>query len=269
MNEPIYCKTTLQHFSLEGPTPLAVDIHNARASTREFSVWANGFEKVHIRSSVSDWNDPKDIEKSHYQEISNWARDFTGCDKVLFFPAIVRNPDAALKSNDYAPIEFAHSDYTEQYVDMIRDTEHPYHAILKPSMVRARLSAEQLIDAKRVLTLQLWRNTGPQLMDHPLALCDATTVPRSQLSAFRVESYGGVEAQFDSFVMSPPAENVANDWYCYPEMEKDEVLLFRAFDSDCVTTGAPFWTPHTAFRDPRSANSPRSSIEMRAICIFL
>jgi len=152
---------------------------------------------------------------------------------------------------------------------VIRDIEHPYHSILKPSMSRAGVSAQQLIKARRVLTLQLWRNTGPSLMDHPLALCDATTVARSQLSTFRVESYGGVEAQFDSFVLSPPSEEMSNDWYCYPEMSNDEVLLFRAFDSDCLENGAPFWTPHTAFRDPHSSNKSRSSVEMRATCLFL
>ena len=269
MKEPIYCQTTLHHFSVEGPKPLTVDIHNARESTRNFSVWDNGFEITEIPSVVKDWNEPTNIDSHHYAEIDDWARAFTGCDKVLFFPAIVRSPEAAQESSDYAPIEFAHSDYTEQYAEMVRDNEHPYPAILQPSMLRAGLSAAQLKKAKRILTLQLWRNTGPQLMDHPLALCDATTVPRSQLSAFRVESYGGVEAQFDSLVMSPPTEDTINNWYCFPEMEKDEVLMFRAFDSGCVATGAPFWTPHTAFRDPRSSGNPRSSVEMRAICIFL
>jgi len=269
MKKPIYCQTTLNHFTAEGPAPLTVDIHNARESTNTLSVWNNGFEIVEIPSVVNDWNDAKNIEENHYAEINDWARNFTGCDKVLFFPAITRSPAAEQQSSDYAPIEFAHSDYTEQYADMIRDAQHPYHAILQPSMTRAGLSAEQLSQAKRILTLQLWRNTGTKLMDHPLALCDATTVPRSQLSEFRVERYGGVEAQFDSFVMSRPADGTANDWYCYPQMEKQEVLLFRAFDSDCVDKGTPFWTPHTAFRDPHSSSNPRSSVEMRAICIFL
>ena len=268
MEEPTYCNSNLHHWSSSGPTPLAVKIRNARESNRTFSVWNNGFECVNIPSRVNNWNDAQDIEKNHYAEIKDWATAFTGCDEVLFFPAIIRNPAAAQKSSDYAPIEFAHSDYTEQYGDMIRDREHPYHSVLQPSMSRAGLSADRLFEAQRVLTLQLWRSTGPRLMDHPLALCDATTVPRSQLSTFRVESYGGVETQFDSLVMSLPSADQENHWYCYPEMEEDEVLLFRAFDSDCVATGSPFWTPHTAFRDPHSSNVPRSSVEMRAICIF-
>jgi len=269
MQDPLYCSSTLHHFSTDGPIPLTVDILNARKSKRAFSVWDQGFECAHMPSIVTDWTDRSAINSNHYAEISDWARTFTGCDKVLFFPAIIRNPTAAQQSSDYAPIEFAHSDYTEAYADMIKDSEHPYHAILQPFMESAHLSLDQLAHARRILTLQLWRNVGAKLMDHPLAVCDATTVPRAQLTEFRVESYGGIEAQFDSFVMAPPAENDANNWYCYPEMDEDEVLIFRAFDSDRATTGQPFWTPHSAFRDPNSKDTPRSSIEMRAICIFL
>jgi len=269
MKEPIYCNTALHHLSSEGASPIAVDIYDARQSKRQFSVWNNGFERVSLPSNVTDWTDKKSIEETHYTEISDWAREFTGCDKVLFFPAIVRSPATAKTSSDYAPIELVHSDYTEEYGDMIKDTTHPYHAILQPSMERASLSAERLSEAKRVLTLQLWRNVGPKLMDYPLAVCDATTVPRNQLTSFRVESYGGVKAQFDSLIMSPPATNEKNTWYCYPEMSIDEVLVFRAFDSERVATGQPFWTPHSAFRDPHSSKVPRSSVEMRAICIYL
>ena len=62
----------------------------------------------------------------------------------MFFPAILRTPSAAKKDSDYAPIEFAHSDYTEGYADMIKDRDHPYHAILKPYMAQEDLSADDL-----------------------------------------------------------------------------------------------------------------------------
>ena len=268
MNEPIYCTTHLHHLSPEGAVPVGVDIGDARASERQFSFWTNGFECRRIPSSVTDWSDQQSIDSRHYAEIRNWSREFTECDKVLFFPAILRTPSAAKKDSDYAPIEFAHSDYTEGYADMIKDCDHPYHAILKPYMAQEALSDEDLKKAKRVLTLQLWRNVGPALMDHPLAVCDATSVPRNQLSPFRVERYGGVESQFDSFVLTPPEPSIQNRWYCYKEMLEDEVLVFRAFDSECVEKGTPFWTPHSAFKDPHSSGIPRSSVEMRAICLY-
>ena len=48
-------------------------------------------------------------------------------------------------------------------------------------------------------------------------------------------------------------------------------VAFRAYDSDRVAKGEPFWTPHSAFVDPTvPADAPaRESLEMRAICLFL
>ncbi len=218
--------------------------------------------------AVTDWNDRDAIESWHYDEVRDWAVQSTGCDAVLFFPGLQRNPEAAALHPDYAPIEFAHSDYTESYLEMIADPEHPYHRVLQPSMVRAGVNSEQMQSLQRVLTLQLWRNTGPALMDHPMAFCDARSVARDQLTPLRVERYGGVETQFDAFALLNTAALAHNRWYTFPEMSFDEVVVFRAFDSDCVASGAPFWTPHTAFRDPHSTGVPRRSIEMRAVCLF-
>ena len=53
-------------------------------------------------------------------------------------------------------------------------------------------------------------------------------------------------------------------------MTVDEVVLFRAYDSDRAQQGLPFWTPHTAFADPTAGDDApaRQSVELRAICMF-
>ena len=50
-----------------------------------------------------------------------------------------------------------------------------------------------------------------------------------------------------------------------------ELVALRAYDSDRVTSGERFWTPHTAFADPTVFPSApaRVSVQMRAICQFL
>ena len=192
----------------------------------------------------------------------------TGCNGVLFFPALLRNPQAQSQSEDFAPIQIAHSDYTEDYDAMIKDRSHPYHQVISPSMQRAGISEEQLVQCRRVLTLQLWRSTGERLVDYPIALCDSESVTREQLVPLRVEQYGGVETQFDAFGLLPPPAERENLWYTFPEMTNDEVLVFRAYDSDRVAHKLPFWTPHCAFHDQREGASPRHSVEMRAICLF-
>ena len=49
-----------------------------------------------------------------------------------------------------------------------------------------------------------------------------------------------------------------------------QVVAFRTYDSDRVADGRPYWTPHSAFRDPEVplGRPARSSIEARATCLF-
>ena len=56
-------------------------------------------------------------------------------------------------------------------------------------------------------------------------------------------------------------------WFYYPEMEKEEVLLFKVYDKK---EDGPRFVFHTAFSDPRTpANAlPRRSVEIRAIAFF-
>ena len=63
------------------------------------------------------------------------------------------------------------------------------------------------------------------------------------------------------------SHNDSHKWYFYPEMNKDEVLMFKTYDSD----EQPFIpTLHSAFDYPETPEgaSPRKSIEVRAVCFF-
>jgi len=59
---------------------------------------------------------------------------------------------------------------------------------------------------------------------------------------------------------SPP-----NRWFYVPDMQRDEALLLKCFDSE--TCGRARFTPHTAFDDrPRRMTSPpHESIELRTL----
>ena len=90
-----------------------------------------------------------------------------------------------------------------------------------------------------MLTLQLWRNVGSDVMDYPLAFCDGRSVARSELLPHIVETYGGVETRFESFlVMAPTAKPCPHKWYVFPWMQRDEAVVFRAFDSEFAAAGS-------------------------------
>ena len=57
-------------------------------------------------------------------------------------------------------------------------------------------------------------------------------------------------------------------WYYFPEMTREEVLIFKCFDSLC--DGRARFTAHGSFEDPNSPPNapPRESIEIRTFAFF-
>lgn len=64
------------------------------------------------------------------------------------------------------------------------------------------------------------------------------------------------------------AWNPAHEWYWFPEMARDEALVFKVYDSE--TDGRARFTAHSSFDDPESPDDapPRESIEARTIAFF-
>ena len=268
MEADIYCRTPI-NYAVDG-APVAVEVDILDGRTAKLPGWETcGFELLDAPSRVVDWQDSTAVEARHFDEVTELCRRLTSCSHVIFYPPLLRSPEGAVTHPDLAPIELVHSDYTESYRTMIENPAHPYHRILEPSMARAGITAETISAASRVLTLQLWRNIGEPDMDHPMCFCDCRTVPRDQLTPIHVARYGGLRTEFDAFADAPPRHH-EHKWYTFPGMTADEVVLFRAFDSQCIVRGQPFWTPHTSFRDPRQPADapPRRSLETRAICLF-
>ena len=263
-----YCRATLNYFDGEGLVPTEVEILDGRA-TGAWSWTAHGFELLRHVSALERWDDIT-VDSVHYEEIGALARELTGCDDVVYYPALLRSPETASASEDLAPVQLVHSDYTESYRQMLEDDDHPYRALIAPFLKTAGLTGEDIRKARRILTLQFWRNVGPERMDHPLAFCDGTSVPRESLSPILVPEYGGVPTGFESFAVAPPDPAHPPRWVTFPAMTRDEVVAFRAYDSERAATGKTFWTPHSAFADPNvPADAPaRVSLEMRAICLF-
>ena len=64
------------------------------------------------------------------------------------------------------------------------------------------------------------------------------------------------------------AHNPAHRWFYFPNMTRDEALVFKVFDSD-ASAGVRF-TAHTSFDDPTTKPDAkiRESIEMRALAFY-
>jgi len=262
-----FCRATLAYIPREDSASGEVAIYDGR--TADLPRWHEcGFELMKHASAVTDWSDDEEIARVHYAEISELARQQTGCDHALVTSHIKRSPEAAKKHSDYSPIRFVHSDFADSYGDLLRELYQSGDRA--EAAQRDGVSGDVVAEAKRLMILQFWRNIGPAKMDLPLAFCDARTVPRDEIRPIPVKNYAGSGFDFEALGIVAPAKPDDHRWFVFPEMQIDEVVAFRTYDSDMVATGEPYWTPHGAVRDPsvELGRPARSSIELRATCVF-
>ena len=261
------CRSTLNYV---GGGLTEVTIRDGRAA--DLPGWeVCGFERRDHASTVADWDDDEAITALHYPEMAALAKELSGCDHVLVFGHIKRNPAKAAEHGDLAPITLVHSDFADSYLDVIRGRYTSPGPEAERSLADAGLTGRDVEGARRTVVLQFWRNVGPAKMDLPLAFCDARTVPRPQIRAFPVTNYAGGGIDFEALGVVAPDDPDDHDWYWFDRLTADEVIAFRTFDTDRIGTDEPYWTPHSAFRDPEVelGRPSRSSIELRATCLYL
>jgi hypothetical protein len=121
--------------------------------------------------------------------------------------------------------------------------------------------AETLLK-RRFAIIQVWRAINKPIQANPLALADARSVaPEDLMVAER--RYPHRVGQTYRLRYNP-----AHRWFYFPEMRRDEALVFKVFDSE--KDGRARFTPHTSFDDPGLPpdSTPRQSIEARALAFF-
>lgn len=269
----LFCRATLNFAARNGvlmAEPVEVDIINARSV--ELPHWDTcGFELKSHASAVTNWSDDDEVAAIHHQEMEELARQMTGCYVALVSSHITRGPEQAQRHQDLAPISFVHSDFARGYDVLVRRSyAQPDREGAVRALARNGVTAADVADASRLVILQFWRNVGPPKMDFPLAFCDARTVTPGDARPIPVSDYAGSGVDFNALAVLGPVSQIPYRWYAYPELRPDEVVAFRTYDTALVDRGATWFTPHSAFRDPdvEVGRPPRSSIELRAVCLY-
>jgi hypothetical protein len=121
--------------------------------------------------------------------------------------------------------------------------------------------AEALL-AHRFAIIQVWRAINQPIQANPLALADAKSIEMDDLIVAE-RRYPHRVGQTYRLKYNPK-----HRWFYFPEMRRDEALVFKVFDSE--KDGRARFTPHTSFEDPTSPPNPRprQSIEVRAFAFF-
>ena len=102
-----------------------------------------------------------------------------------------------------------------------------------------------------------------------ISTVDAVTVQKMDVEPIKEYKPGHPLADENGFTVEiyQSMNSDSHKWYFYPKMNRDEVVMFKTYDSN----ENPFMpTLHSAFDDLscNSKVSPRESIEVRAICLF-
>lgn len=226
-----------------------VAIRDMRPLINTLSLERNGFVLLREPTSLGDPYNAAEVRRVYYSEAVAIVKRLTGARAVVAFGDVVRS-DRSGTPDGRQPSWGAHVDYNER---TIRDI---VTRLLDEAQAGRWLQG-------RILLVNLWRPLRP-VERTPLALCDASTVLERDLNASEIR--GGLNdpnrAALFGYNLSYDA---GHDWYYAPDMQPDECLAFKLYDSE---PGRVQWTAHTAFEDPsaRADAAPRESLEIRTIC---
>ena len=229
-----------------------VTIRNGRTATDSFDLERQGFSFLKYPTAVRDFTDRSEVESVYYPELEQLLLRETGAAKVVIFDHTIRIGDPekrdALGVRD--PVRNAHNDFTDESA---------------PQRVRDLLPADEAQErlGRRFTSINVWRPlTGPVKTD-PIAICEWGSIgDNDMIVARRVykDRVGGILNL---------SYNPGQRWYYFPEMERDEVILLKCFDSE--RDGRARWTAHAAFEDPDGNDRDlpaRESIEVRTLLFY-
>jgi hypothetical protein len=230
-------------------------IRDARAVQQNLSLDREGFVLAEHRSAVAGSHDLELLGRDYHAEMQEMLKSLTGARAVLpqRTGLLIRFGERSKEQGSAKPARFAHLDYTTEWA-------HRFVALVT-GWERASLPAY-----RRFAIYQTWRATSQPPQDNSLAICDGRTVRDRDTVEFDV-AIGPEEVPGNTFVSRVCYHNAAHEWYYFSNLTRDEVIVFKAFDSaipDALNAA------HTAFDDPSApANAvPRASVEARFIAFF-
>ena len=271
-----------------------VTIHNAREVTEgeRQSCNANGFELLHapLEQDGIDFFDHFDVASTYYGECARLVSEVTGAQAYAFDHNIrsasgqESHKRTAGDQRVQAPIHLVHGDYTlTSGPQRLRDLTRPpsvndtLRTVLPEgaSLIDEK-HAERVLNWGRFAIINVWRNiTETPVETHPLALCDGRSVEPQDLVVFEIHYQDRIGENY--FAKYSPS----HQWYYYPKMVRDEVLLIKQWDSDGVLArgeqadGVDVDAPctfsfHSAFDDPATPLDvpDRWSIEVRCMVVY-
>ena len=229
----------------------SVEVTNVRPTAAQLSLDVEGVAVRRSPSAVRDfWDEAQTLALGH-PEVAQLVRDVTGASRVVVFDHTRRKSSVQQGERGsrgaQPPASRAHVDQTvASGAQRIREI--------------MGAQAEGLL-RRRAAIINVWRPIHHVARAWPLALGDAGSIAPADLIATDLlfphrkgEIYG-------------VAYNPAQRWLYVPDLQPDEAILIKCWDSDAAVAR---FAPHTGFDDPTTPpdTPPRESIEYRTIAFF-
>ena len=260
------------------------------------TLWRSGFEmRPDPKKKHVDYYSEAEIVSAYYPECETLLREAVGgAARVVAFDHNVRcveGRDEGRRLNGgnavQGPASLVHGDYTAvsapRRLKLLGDAPKVNDVLQGSSVLPAEEVASALAGNRRWAFINVWRpiSTKP-VQEKPLACCDAASVSDESLLTFQIHYADRIGENYFAI------HEAAHDWYYFPQMTRDEVLLLLQWDSEgdfaraaqkgtkakseaaSPRGGRATFSLHSAFADPSSPpDAPsRESIEVRCVVIF-
>lgn len=255
----IYPPTSSIETSRPAASQQMVTMHDLRPNAEKYRLDECGFALHTSPSALTGFYDIPEVRARYYPEVEAAVRKFTGALVVIMFDHNVRSAARAARGelNVRLPAEQVHNDYTERS---------------GPKRKREILEAAGRTDLmdRHFAFVNLWRPIVGPVRDNPLGVCDVRSVQMKDLVETEIQHYGedNLAKPRHTGEIYSVRYNPAHRWFYVSEMQPDEVLLLKCYDSR--TDGRARFMPHTGFQNPTCPKDfvPRESIEARTLVVF-
>ena len=226
-------------------------ISDVTGEEEKYTLDGHGFQFYRMESNEKEFVDDHRVEAEYYPECEQLLKTVTGARRIHIFNHKVRRGPThwhhlGIKNlANRGPVTKTHVDQSYKGAEIRLRWELPEEA-------------DELVK-KRYQIINIWRPIKTIFKD-PVAVADANTVPDQDLvEAVMVENdYPGKQ-----WVVR---HNPAHRWYFKHQLNPDEVLLIKCFDSNELVARRAL---HSAFEDPEYQDrESRQSIEVRCLVLY-
>lgn len=240
-----------------------------------FTLDTHGFTIGRHPSAVADFDDAANVDALYSAEVAQAVKALSGASFVAVQGWMRRTTADLSKRAAEKVAGYQHSGGLQPQAG----EAHIDYNQLTGESAGARMYAAQRPDGpgyKRHCCFSFWRTYTPGPQDWPLAMMDGRSIVGDELAnntLFVVDEFpvgdaltAPVEGEDQMIAATILRQRDQHRWWYFSNMDRDDVLLFKFYDSDHSVT----WRcPHTAFHDTSLPDTKtRSSIEVRCVAYW-